>query len=308
MNYAYLLLALVVAGCASSGPAPVVERIPGGEAAPAARPAVAVPVGGEGKALYTVKRGDTLYSIALEHGQDYRDVAAWNNLDNPNRIQVGRQLRVAPAESESPVAVVKPIVTSAPVEAKAVGAVGLTTANSETLKREPRGGKLPWSEQALAGLRQPLPAVAAVVERPVEKPVEKPAPAEAAVGDDAVDWAWPAAGKTLAGFSDSGAAANKGIDIAGAAGEPVTAAAAGKVVYVGGGLRGYGNLVIVRHNASYLSAYGHNSKVLVKEGQAVTRGQKIAEIGNSDADQFKLHFEIRRQGKPVDPLKYLPAR
>ncbi len=125
-----------------------------------------------------------------------------------------------------------------------------------------------------------------------------------------MDWTWPTGGKVLTQFVDGGAGkeSNKGIDIAGRAGEPVQAAAAGKVVYAGSGLRGYGNLVIVRHNATYLSAYAHNSKILVKEGQTVTRGQKIAEIGSSDADQPKLHFEIRFQGKPVDPLKYLPER
>lgn len=301
MNHVALLAALVLAGCASHAPAPVIERTPGAEAAPAARPAVRVPVGGDGKGLYTVKRGDTLYSIALEHGQDYRDVAAWNNIDNPSRIQVGRQLRVTPPEGESPVAVVKPVVASAPVEAKPA------TVNSETLKREPKGGKLPWSEQALARLHEPQPVVSPVIARPADKPADKPAPAEAAT-DDVIEWAWPASGKTLDGFNDSGAAANKGVDIAGNAGDPVTAAAAGKVVYVGGGLRGYGNLVIIRHNATYLSAYGHNSKILVKEGQAVSRGQKIAEIGSSDTDQPKLHFEIRRQGQPIDPLKHLPAR
>jgi len=301
MRYAALLATLMVAGCASHTPAPVIERTPGAEAAPGTRAAVRVPVGGDDKGLYTVKRGDTLYSIALEHGQDYRDVAAWNNIDNPSRIQVGRQLRVTPAEGESPVAVVKPIVTSAPVEAKPA------TINSETFKREPKGGKLPWSEQALARLREPLPVASPAIAKPADKPADKPAPAEAAA-DDAVDWAWPASGKTLESFNDSGAAANKGVDIAGTVGDPVTAAAAGKVVYVGGGLRGYGNLVIVRHNATYLSAYGHNSKILVKEGQAVSRGQKIAEIGSSDTDQPKLHFEIRRQGKPIDPLKHLPAR
>ena len=299
--------ALIVAGCASHAPAPVVERgAPATAAAPVSRPAVPVPVAGEGKALYTVKKGDTLYSIALEHGHDYKDVAAWNNIDNPNRIQVGQQLRVAPPEGEAPVAVAKPVLSAAPVEAKPAGG------NTDNLKREPKGGKVAYSDEALARMREPASAQPA--ERPADKPAEKieerPAAAPAPTGDDAVDWAWPAAGKTLTNFSDGGAGKEsiKGIDIAGKAGEPVQAAAAGKVVYVGSGLRGYGNLVIVRHNASYLSAYAHNSKILVKEGQAVTKGQKIAEIGSSDADQAMLHFEIRRQGKPVDPLKYLPAR
>jgi lipoprotein NlpD len=119
-----------------------------------------------------------------------------------------------------------------------------------------------------------------------------------------IDWQWPATGKVLSGFSDT--ANLKGIDIAGTAGQPVVASAAGKVVYAGSGLRGYGKLVIVKHNSTYLSAYAHNSDIVVKEGQQVTRGQKIAEMGSTDSDQVKLHFEIRRLGKPVDPLKYLP--
>ena len=124
------------------------------------------------------------------------------------------------------------------------------------------------------------------------------------IDPDQLDWAWPAKGKIVAGFSET--ANLKGIDIAGTAGEPVRASAAGRVVYAGSGLRGYGKLIIIKHNATYLSAYAHNREILVKEGQQVTRGQKIAEMGNTDADQVKLHFEIRRLGKPMDPAKYLP--
>lgn len=296
-----VLAVVALAGCASHAPAPVIERTPAPEAAPASKTAGAQSTAPT-RGMYTVKRGDTLYSIALEHGQDYKDIKAWNNLEDANRIRAGQQLRVAPAEDEAPVAVVKPVTSSAPVESTSV------VANSEALKREPKGGKLPWSEQALARLREQPPAQQVQQAQPQQKPAEKPVQqAPAAVGDDAIDWAWPAPGKPMAGFTE-GAGGNKGIDIAGRNGEPVGAAADGKVVYVGSGLRGYGNLVIVRHNATFLSAYGHNSSVLVKEGQAVTKGQKIAEVGSSDADQPKLHFEIRREGKPIDPLKYLPPR
>ena len=138
-----------------------------------------------------------------------------------------------------------------------------------------------------------------------EKPVETKAPEVAASGNDEVAWIWPASGKTVGTFSESG---SKGVDIAGKAGDPVIAAADGRVVYSGTGLRGYGKLVILKHNNTYLSAYAHNQNILVKEGQSVSKGQKIAEMGNTDADQVKLHFEVRRQGKPVDPLKYLPVR
>ena len=307
MKYSCALAALIVAACASHPPAPVVERGAPAAATPLAKQAAAVSAMGEGRVLYTVKKGDTLYSIALEHGCDYKDIVAWNSIENPNRIQVGQQLRVTPPEGDTPVAVVKPIVTAAPVAAKPAGA------NTEMYKREPKGGKVAYSEEALARMREPALAPEPQAEKPSEKPavsVEKPAVMPAPAGDDAIDWAWPAPGKTLTSFVEGGAGkeSNKGIDIDGKAGEPVQAAAAGKVVYVGSGLRGYGNLVIVRHNAAYLSAYAHNSKILVKEGQAVTKGQKIAEIGSSDADQAKLHFEIRHQGKPVDPLSYLPAR
>ena len=152
-----------------------------------------------------------------------------------------------------------------------------------------------------------VPTLAAPEKAATEMPAsERPAPA-AAEGE--IDWMWPATGKLMGTFTDnSGGETNKGIDIAGKQGDPVLAAAGGKVVYVGSGLRGYGNLVIVRHNASFLTAYAHNSQILVKEGQAVTRGQKIAEMGSSDSEQPRLHFEVRLQGKPVDPLKYLPAR
>jgi len=140
----------------------------------------------------------------------------------------------------------------------------------------------------------------------VTPPAPSPAPAETAAGDgdEDLDWVWPARGKLVTAFSDT--ANLKGIDIAGSTGAPVVASAAGKVVYAGSGLRGYGKLVIIKHNSKFLSAYAHNREILVKEGQQVARGQKIAEMGSSDAEQVKLHFEIRRLGKPMDPLKYLP--
>ena len=296
----------ILAGCASQPPAPVSDRSGGGAAAPVAaevRPG-----------YYAVKKGDTLYRIALDHGQDYKDVVAWNNLENPNRIEVGQQLRMVPPEG-TPVAVTKPVTASAPVEVKPVAAVPVAPVPASTstamLKRDPKGGKLPYSEENLASLRgaDGVPAAATPTVPPVPA-VETPAADKPAApaSEDGIDWAWPASGKLLAGFTESGTTPNKGLDITGKTGESVLAAAAGKVVYVGSGLRGYGNLVIVRHSAAFLSAYAHNSKILVKEGAAVTKGQKIAEIGSSDTDQTKLHFEIRRQGKPVDPAKYLPPR
>lgn len=311
-----LFLALL-AGCASHAPAPVIERGPP-PAAPAAAPSASA---GPKAGHYVVKKGDTLYSVALDHGVEYKDLAAWNNLDDPNRIAVGQPLRVKPPEG-APVAVAKPVAGPGAVESKPLSATPPpASANTEAMKREPQGGKLPYSEQAMAQVRamegSPAPAKP---EQPETKPVGKPADkhaekvveraAPAAAGEEAVEWGWPTDGKIVTQFVEGGPGkeSNKGIDIDGKAGEPVQAAATGKVVYVGSGLRGYGNLVIVRHNAAFLSAYAHNSKILVKEGQSVAKSQKIAEIGASDTDRPKLHFEIRHQGKPVDPLKHLPTR
>lgn len=285
----------ILGGCASGGPAPVEDR---GGKVPEPRPVVPAAVGVADKAgFHTVKKGDTLYSIALDNGQDYKDVAVWNNLENPNLIKVGQQLRVTPPENGAPVAVTKPVTSSGPVEVKPAPA----GSNTESLKREPKGGKQPYSDEALAKARQGETAGKPAESKPADvKPAEKPA-----LAGDEVEWMWPAGGKPMVPFVEG---SSKGIDIAGKAGDPVLAAASGVVSYAGTGLRGYGNLVVLRHNATYLSVYAHNSKILVKEKQAVTKGQKIAEMGSSDAESPRLHFEIRRQGKPADPQKFLPAR
>ena len=150
----------------------------------------------------------------------------------------------------------------------------------------------------------PLPGTSAPA--PVAAPSSASASKSvAAAGDDEINWIWPTSGPVLSGFDEI---KNKGLDIGGVAGDPVLAAADGRVVYVGAGLRGYGNLIILKHNNTYLTAYAHNQTMLIKEDQSVKKGQKIAEMGSSDADRVKLHFEVRRQGKPVDPAKYLPAR
>ncbi len=287
-----VLLLPVFAGCASHAPAPVVDR---GGAPVAVKPAAAVTM--DSGDFYTVKKGDTLYSIALDHGQDHKDIAAWNKLDNPNLIKIGQQLRVTSPEG-APVAVAKPVTSSGPVEVKPVAA----SSNTDSFKREPKGGKVAYSEEALARARQGDAAAKPAEAKPVE---QKPAEQKPVAAPDDVDWAWPTGGKLITPFAEG---SSKGIDVAGKAGEPVLAAGSGVVSYAGAGLRGYGNLVVLRHNGTYLSVYAHNSKVLVKEKQTVTKGQKIAEIGSSDTDSPRLHFEIRRQGKPVDPLKLLPSR
>jgi len=277
-----LVLGVAVSGCGTRAPnrAPVEDRGTG-LAPPTAAEAVVAPtrpnVGSEnaGKpGYYTVKPGDTLIRIGLDNGQSWRDIARWNNLENPNLIEVGQVLRVfspAAAVVAAAPAVSRPVVAAAPLSGTAVAPAAATSA---------------------------APAAAVVV----------PATASAAAagaGDEDVTWVWPARGAVLSGFDE---VKNKGVDIGGVAGEPVLAAADGRVVYVGASLRGYGNLIILKHNNTYLTAYAHNQLLLVKEDQTVRRGQKIAEMGNSDADRVKLHFEVRRQGKPVDPIKFLPPR
>jgi lipoprotein NlpD len=308
MNATRLILVLFLpflGACASHAPAPVEVR---GTVPSAAVPTVqASAVADMDAGYYTVKKGDTLYSIALDHGQDHKDVAAWNNLDNPNVIRVGQKLRVAPADSGAPVAVVKPVTSSAPIEVKSAAAptAPRSGGNTETVKREPKGGKLAYSDEALARARQAEKTTAPAEVKPEAPPAEpKPADKPVLAGDD-VDWIWPATGKLMTPFTEG---ASKGIDIAGKAGDPVVAAAGGVVSYAGAGLRGYGNLVVLRHNSTYLSVYAHNSKLLVKEKDSVAKGQKIAEMGSTDTESPRLHFEIRRQGKPADPQKFLPAR
>ncbi|HZX26819.1 MAG TPA: peptidoglycan DD-metalloendopeptidase family protein [Telluria sp.] len=238
---------------------------------------------------YTVHKGDTLIRIALDHGLNYRDLAAWNNLADPDDIKVDQVLRLeAPAHvATAPVAqpkteVVKPAVPR---------------------KTEPKADKKPYSESAMAEMQ-----------KEGAKPEAAPAPAAGGIApgatvtatdDEKLSWMWPTDGKVVATFDEG---KNKGIDIAGKAGQQVLAAGAGKVMYAGSGVRGYGNLVVVKHSNSLLSAYAHNRAIVVKEGQTVNKGQIIAEMGDTDADAVKLHFEIRQQGKPVDPTKFLPSR
>ena len=280
-------LALVLAGCAAptAQRAPVTERSP----QPAARAAAApLPPGAENAGLpgfYTVRPGDTLIRIGLETGQSWRDIAAWNGITNPDRIEVGQVLRVAP-----PVAV-----SAAPAGATpAPGAAGTTAA--------------PVATPSVQGRPLTDPAQPVAPEQPRAAPGEAApvaaSPAPAAGAAETISLIWPAAGPVIESFDES---RNKGIGIAGRAGDPVLAAA-GRVVYAGAGLRGYGNLVIIKHNNTFLTAYAHNQALLVREDQMVRQGQRIADMGSSDADRVKLHFEVRRQGRPVDPAAFLPRR
>lgn len=291
-----LALVLVLAGCASSQhKAPVESR---GSSSPRSSAPVAAAGASAGTAAangdtaavkppppgienagkpgyYTVKPGDTLTRVALENGQGWRDIARWNGLDNPNLIEVGQVLRVVPPGVDANAVVTQPV-------------------NSGRVDARPADTK-PAAAAA--------PAAAASTAAAASAPA--PAPAAAASGDEDITWAWPASGPVIGSFEDG---RSKGLSIGGKAGDPVLAAADGRVAYAGSGLRGYGNLVIVKHNNTFLTAYAHNQTLLVKEDQVVRRGQKIAEMGASDADRVQLHFEIRRQGKPIDPARLLPAR
>jgi lipoprotein NlpD len=315
--HGWLIAACVLAlaaGCASKRPAPVEERGPAAAAKPAPKAAPREP--DTRPEAYTVRRGDTLYSIALEHGLDYRELADWNGIANPNVIRVGQELRLrAPAQA----VVAKPIQAAPPVEGRSIGSAPAAprAVPADGVVREPRAARVPYTDQALAQLSAPAAAEAKPEPRgepPAAKPEPRPEPPRAAKPEPAPpadgempDWAWPASGRLVGSFGDA-VGTQKGIGISGKQGQPVLASAGGKVVYSGSGIRGYGKLVIIKHNNEFISVYAHNSELLVKDGQAVGKGQKIAEMGNSDSDQVKLHFEIRRYGKPVDPLKLLPDR
>ncbi|MBT9614445.1 MAG: peptidoglycan DD-metalloendopeptidase family protein [Burkholderiales bacterium] len=295
----------LIGGCATkSSRAPVIDRLPASQPTALGKPPAAKPKEPDWRpATYTVQKGDTLYSIALEHGQDYKEMAEWNGIQAPYTIRIGQTLRLTSSDTTTPL---KSIPT---LEAKPL------PSTEPSLKTEPKAIKQAYSDQALAQLEKPAAKPAPVASPKPEiakveptKPAAAPEPAksDAAVDEeDSVDWGWPASGKILANFNDNGN--SKGVDIGGNPGQTVSASASGKIVHTGSTLRGYGKLIIIKHNKSYFSVYAHNNQVLVREGQTVVKGQKIAEMGNSDADRVKLHFEIRRLGKPVDPLKYLPS-
>ncbi len=295
---------LSLVACSSTpNRAPIEDRKVGAASKPAPAPASSAPLSPapapEAKPLpgaenagkpgyYTVKPGDTLIRIALDNGQNWRDVAKWNGLENPNLIEKGQVLRViAPG-----------------IDASAVTTKSVASAKVET---RPLDSKPSNSVASTAAATQPVASAGSAASAAGTTGSGAAAAASTAARDSEEDpvWAWPVSSAVSAGFDEQ---RNKGLAFAGKAGDPVMAAADGRVVYAGSGLRGYGNLVIIKHNATYLTAYAHNQALLVKEDQAVRKGQKIAEMGSSDADQVKLHFEVRKQGKPVDPAKLLPSR
>lgn len=287
---ATLTLPLLLSACSSVSlnQAPVEDRNAQPPKVAASAPAVAAPAAPEVKpppgaenagkpGYYTVKPGDALIRIALDAGQSWRDLAKWNNLENPNRIEVGQVLRVVPPGVDATGVTARPVAIAPKVE-------------SRPLDTKPAPGA--------------ASAASAAAATPAKEPAKEPVK-EAAADDDNLAWTWPVTHPVSAGFDEQ---RNKGLDFAGKAGDPVFAVADGRVVYAGSGLRGYGNLVIIKHNNTYLTAYAHNRAMLVEQDQVVRKGQRIAEMGSTESDTVKLHFEVRKLGKPVDPAKLLPPR
>lgn len=338
---ATLLTSLTVA--CSTTPAPVIDRTPPSKPSIVNKAGIASKPGNAGNATartpakvaaskssgdwrpdtHTVKKGDTLFSIGLEYGYDYKEIARDNNIEAPYVIKVGQTLKLAAlkektdatetksAQEQSDTVVTYPINSDSAVATTNV----INTPPVIAVISEPKAIREPYSDEAL---KTPLPVAkpaatpatvaktnADVKTTPETKETKTETKPDGKVNTDpagTLSWSWPTKGKVISGFNDGG---NKGIDIAGTKGQPILAAAPGKVIYSGSDLRGYGKLVIVKHNNTYLSVYANNSNILVKEGQQVSAGQKIAEMGDSDSNTVKLHFEIRQQGKSVDPAKFL---
>jgi lipoprotein NlpD len=299
------VLALGLSGCASEGPAPVEDHSinAGARPRPAAPPPKAATAPG---GAYRVQRGDTLYSIAFRHGVDYRDLAEWNGIAPPYTIYPGRELRLSSSRAASRPAVAQAAPAPRAPQAPASAPPAASTAPRPTAF-EPIASSPP-STNAGTPAHVGSPTAPAPVASATPAPAASPPPSEASpAGNGDVAWRWPADGQVVGGYV-GGDPMRQGIDIAGKSGAPVNAAADGTVVYSGNGLIGYGELIIVKHNPAFLSAYGHNQKRLVQEGDRVKAGQTIAEMGSSGASRDELHFEIRKNGKPSNPLDYLPRR
>lgn len=326
---------LLITGCVAPYPAPVVESQRNLNQVARAEDDKRI----TDKQIYVVQRGDTLYGVALRHSIDYRELAQWNGIVDPNALRIGQEIDLSVPSRRKQLShqeqgevleqanIAQPTLfsVSQPISSSEVKQLPSSISQSDmagssgSLVTEPKGVKLPYSETAVAQLRSSENSPPAVIPLPprtetvaiapaTQKIVENESPSksipqkpDAQSSRNNIKWSWPTNGQVLSRYTEK----SKGVSISGRPGQPVLASADGTVVYSGSGLRGYGKLIIVKHNDTYLSAYGHNSKILVREGETVTKGQKIAEMGNSDSDTVKLHFEIRERGKPVDPLKFL---
>lgn len=320
MKYVFLIgfFVLFIVGCASHTPAPVINRSP-----QAATSSPTTKSDDWRPNRYIVKKGDTLYSIGLEHGYDYREIAAANNIYDPYTIKIGQTLNFSSLNKETP-SNVKPsayenesgvIISPIDVDTSAIQQATEPSSTATTIPKlaSPKAIREPYSIEAFNRVEpSPPPTIVETAKTEVNTtPATETQPAAintvksnmASSVVEGIRWSWPTEGKVSASFN---AANNKGIDIDGKEGQAITASADGKVIYTGSDLRGYGKLVIIKHSNTLLSVYAHNSKINIKEGQLVKAGQKIAEMGNTDTDKTKLHFEIRQKGKSVDPVLFLP--
>lgn len=306
-----LFLPLLLAACATTTvvreePAPAVSPRP----APAPRPASApVPAG----PTYEVRAGDTLYGIAFRNRLDWRELARWNDIPEPYLIRVGQVLRLSPPAPAAP-----PPIPRGPAGSAGAVVQAPPPPPASPVPSTPRPAPSPPPPPPVAApapapvpaaasppSASPPPAVATPAPPPPAGPVPPATPGAAVFRPG--QWQWPTQGQVVSRYAE-GDKARQGIAIAGTAGQPVRAAAAGTVVYSGAGLVGYGELIIIKHDDEWLSAYGHNRRRLVAEGATVSAGQQIAELGRTGTSRDMLHFEIRRNGRPVDPLPLLPAR
>lgn len=319
LGFFCLFILISLLGCETTkGPAPVVERT--------VMPKITKSISDEKQTdrnrYYTVQKGDTFYSIALNHGIDQKNLAEWNNITDPSAIKPGQRINLSvPSENAEPALFALPqhsgTSTGDPAAFKLPEyAADHADIAQQKIKTYPKALKLSYSEQNVARLQYSVNPALNSGSQPGDSSVsasgtriedarmldDQPSN-ESAEASSKVDWIWPTTGNLISSFSSN----LKGVKISGHAGQSIVATADGEVVYSGDGLRGYGNLIIIKHDEAILSAYAHNSKLLVKEGETVIQGQKIAEMGNSDTDTPQLHFEIRRFGKPVDPMKFLPA-
>lgn len=325
-GFLIVIVLFMTNGCVSQSPAPVVDR--GGKTDITGLTNKPTDTSNPNDQIYIVQKGDTLYGIALNHGIDIKKLAEWNNVTDINAIRPGQKMIVSLARDNSQPTLYalpqRPIETTIAPDEQPVISIpdensGAMASNAKgNLKTGPKAFKLPYSEQNAARLKNPanqsnvLSATQVALASPISEAARNnrievaPQPAIArsdkTINQSDAEWIWPTNGRLLSSFSKN----SKGVKISGEVGQPILASADGEVVYSGHGLRGYGNLIIIKHNNMFLSAYAHNSKLLVKEGDAVKKGQKIAEMGNTDTETTQLHFEIRKHGKPVDPMDYLP--
>ncbi|MEI2414684.1 peptidoglycan DD-metalloendopeptidase family protein [Orrella sp. JC864] len=289
---AALALALALAGCASQQRAPVVDL----SEQPTALPQGTAPAPGS---TYVVKPRDTLYQVARAHNLNPNDLARWNNITDPDHLRIGQVLQLSGSGAAAAASAAAASSQPAPgAQAPAPGGAGV----SQDGKIETRPLE-PVQPGQIAGAPGTPPAATPPAAAPAPAPAPASSPARAADAS-LINWGWPANGPIIQGFTP----ATKGIDISGNPGDPIVAAADGKVMYSGNGVRGLGNLIIINHQNGFITAYAHNRTLLVQTGQDVKRGMRIAEMGSTDAASPRLHFELRRQGTPVNPLQYLPPR